>query len=71
MVLKCLLLELIDVLLERETCFIGIGFELSALGGMKLLGRHASFFCFGGHGGLHGGDLLGGGLTGLLRLWRR
>lgn len=63
-VLKRLLFELVDVLVEAEACFFGIGFELGALRGLELLGRHAAFFGFGGHRGLHGGDLLGGGLGG-------
>ena len=62
MVLVCLLLQLVDVLLEREACFLRIGFELSALRGLELLGRHATLLGFSGHGLLHGGDLLRGGL---------
>lgn len=63
-VLKRLLFELVDVLVEAEACLLGIGFELGALDGLELLGRHAAFFGFGGHGGLHGRELLGGRLGG-------
>lgn len=58
MVEKSLLLELVDVLVKGQTRLFGIGFELSPLRSLELLGRHAAFVGFGRHLLLHGGDLL-------------
>ncbi len=58
MVCDCLLFEVVDVLLDRHSRFLGVGFDLLALPGLELLGRHASFLRFLGDLGLHGCDLL-------------
>lgn len=67
-VLECLLLQLLDILLERQAGFLGVVFELTALHGLELLRRHAALLGFCSHGLLHGSDL---GRGGLLRGWAR
>ena len=48
-VLESLLLELIDVLIEGQTSFVGFRLDLLPLLGLQLLGGHASSLGFGGN----------------------
>ena len=48
-VFKSLLLELVDVLIEGQTSFVGFCLDLLPLLGLQLLGSHASSLGFGGN----------------------
>lgn len=58
MVLECLLLQLVDILVNAQPVLFGISFDLLPLEGLELLWSHPAFLGFLGDLLLHGGDLL-------------
>lgn len=58
MVLERLLLQLIDILVDAQAGFFGIGFDLLPLPGLELLRSHAALLGFLSDLLLHGSDLL-------------
>lgn len=60
MVLKSLLFQMVDVLINTQSCLLGVGFNLLTLPRLKLLRRHATFLSFLRDLLLHGGELLRG-----------